>query len=146
MKHPLQPWKIALLFIWVGFVCAISFMEAWLKFTAPGVSLVTGLSIGRVVFGALNKVELLLATVVGLIILKNRATTLLAEGFFLLSVAILLVQTFLLLPFLSSRIDIYLSGATPQPSRMHAVYVALELLKVLSLTIYGFNNLRIWKH
>lgn len=46
-----------LMIFWVGLVCAISFMEAWLKFQAPGVTLTIGLSIGMKVFTALNRVE-----------------------------------------------------------------------------------------
>lgn len=55
---------IASVFLWIGFVCAISFMEAWLKFSAPGVTIPIGLGIGRLVFSALNKVEWLLAIVI----------------------------------------------------------------------------------
>jgi len=44
--------------LWLGFVLSISFMEAWLKFQAEGVTQVIGLSIGKLVFGALNKVEI----------------------------------------------------------------------------------------
>jgi hypothetical protein len=44
-------------FFWAGFVCSISFMEAWLKFRAPGVTLPVGLSIGKLVFTALNRME-----------------------------------------------------------------------------------------
>ena len=44
--------------LWLGFVLSISFMEAWLKFQAEGVTQIIGLSIGRLVFNALNKVEL----------------------------------------------------------------------------------------
>jgi hypothetical protein len=39
-------------FVRIGFLGAISFMEAWLKFKAPGVTL--PISIGRLVFSALN--------------------------------------------------------------------------------------------
>lgn len=45
------------IFLWIGFVCAISFMEAWVKFRAPGVTLPLGLGIGSLVFKALNKAE-----------------------------------------------------------------------------------------
>ena len=38
--------------VWLGMVLAISFLEAPLKFRAPGVTLALGLSIGRVVYGA----------------------------------------------------------------------------------------------
>ena len=59
-----QPLGIISVFIWVGMIIAISFMEAWLKFRAPGVTLPIGLGIGRLVFGALNRVEWILAVVV----------------------------------------------------------------------------------
>ncbi len=41
-------------FVWLGMVLAISFIEAPLKFRAPGVTLAIGLGIGRLVFRALN--------------------------------------------------------------------------------------------
>src|SRR3712207_7116586 len=44
-------------FIWVGFLAAISFMEAPVKFTAPSLTLAVGLDVGRHVFAVLNKVE-----------------------------------------------------------------------------------------
>ena len=58
--------SIALTFLWIGFVCAISFMEAWLKFQAPEVTLSIGLGIGRLVFQTLNKIEWVFA--IGIII------------------------------------------------------------------------------
>jgi hypothetical protein len=39
-------------FVWMGMVLAISFLEAPLKFRAPGLILAVGLSIGRLVFRA----------------------------------------------------------------------------------------------
>ena len=44
----------AAIFVWLGMVLAISFLEAPLKFRAPGVTLQLGLGIGRLVFRALN--------------------------------------------------------------------------------------------
>lgn len=41
---------VALTFVWLGMVLAISFLEAPLKFRAPGVTLPIGLGIGRLVF------------------------------------------------------------------------------------------------
>lgn len=52
---------IASVFLWIGFVCAISFIEAWLKFKASGLSLPIGLGIGRLAFNVLNKVDWVLA-------------------------------------------------------------------------------------
>ena len=50
--------------VWLGMVLAISFLEAPLKFRAPGITLALGLGIGRLVFAALNRVEVVLAAVV----------------------------------------------------------------------------------
>jgi hypothetical protein len=55
---------VAVVFVWLGMVLAISFIEAQLKFRAPNVTLQTGLGIGRLVFRALNTVEVVLAIVI----------------------------------------------------------------------------------
>ena len=54
------------IFIWIGLLGGISFLEAWLKFRAPEVTLSIGLGIGKLVFGALNKIELLLAILISI--------------------------------------------------------------------------------
>ncbi|WP_373865557.1 MULTISPECIES: hypothetical protein [Pseudonocardia] len=51
---------LAATWVWVGMVLAISFIEAPLKFRAPGITTVLGLGIGRLVFRALNIAELVL--------------------------------------------------------------------------------------
>ena len=53
----------AAVFTWLGMVVAISFLEAPLKFRAPGVTVRIGLGIGRLVFRGLNTAEAILATV-----------------------------------------------------------------------------------
>ncbi len=128
---------IPLIFIWVGFVCAISFMEAWLKFQAPGVTIPIGLGIGRLVFGALNKVEwvLFLGSVFCLFPLKNLAPRI--KILMLLLVVILSIQTFWMLPLLDMRAELFIQGAKVLPSNMHFYFVALELIKVLTLVILG---------
>lgn len=56
----------AVVFIWLGMVLAISFLETPLKFRAPGVDIPIGLGIGRIVFRALNRAEITLALVTAL--------------------------------------------------------------------------------
>ena len=51
----------AVAFVWLGMLLAISFLETPLKFLAPGIALPLGLGIGRLVFRALNTVEVVLA-------------------------------------------------------------------------------------
>jgi hypothetical protein len=53
----------AVVFVWLGMVLAISFLETPLKFRAPGVTVQIGLGIGRPVFRALNVAELVLGSV-----------------------------------------------------------------------------------
>ena len=134
--------RIPLVFLWVGFVSAISFMEAWLKFTAPGVTLTTGLAIGQVVFGASNKVELIIALLLGALIAVDKPRSISQNTLFILAVLLLLFQTVYALPILSSRIDIYLSGKTPAGSSLHMTYFLVEIVKVLTLNIYGLNELK----
>ncbi|BDH57207.1 hypothetical protein [Tsukamurella sp. PLM1] len=51
----------ALAFVWLGMILAISFLEAPVKFRAPGITVPLGVGIGRLVFRALNACEAVLA-------------------------------------------------------------------------------------
>lgn len=129
---------IAAVFLWIGFVCAISFMEAWLKFRAPGVTIPIGLGIGRLVFKALNRVEwaLALVSVVCLYTAKHD----LFSGKMLalyLPVVLLLIQTVLLLPGLDKRAELHIKGEPVPSSHGHFYFVAAETVKVISLFVFG---------
>ena len=62
---------IALAFVWLGLVVGISLIEAPLKFRAPGITVPLGLGIGRLVFRALNAVEVVLALVLLVLVLHG---------------------------------------------------------------------------
>ena len=133
---------LAALFTWFGMVAAISFLEAPLKFRAPGVTLPIGLGIGRLVFRALNMCEVLLATVVVVAVVLGRppAGAVVAAG---VAVAALGAQVVLVRPALSRRSDAVLAGAASGGrSRAHHVYVALEAVKVIALLAGGIVLLR----
>jgi hypothetical protein len=137
--------RIVVPFVWVGFIGAISFMEAWLKFRAPGVTLTTGLSIGKIVFSALNHVEVVAAALVGIAILAGRPQRWTHYVFYGLATGILLVQTFWVLPALAARIDVYVGGGVPPPSNLHVYFVGMEAVKLVALMIYGIQQIVIWK-
>jgi len=61
----------AIAFLWLGMVLALSFLEASLEFRAPGISLQLGLGIGRLVFAALNRIEIVLLTVAAVLVLAS---------------------------------------------------------------------------
>ncbi len=129
-------------FTWIGFVCAISFMEAWLKFRAHGVSLPIGLGIGRLVFNALNKVEWVLALAIAIDLVRNMPMprNLVPIG---IAIVLLVVQTFWLLPALDERALLVIHGQGAAPSNLHFVYVAFEVIKVTCLIVFGimlFNS------
>lgn len=130
---------IMMCFVWVGFVAAISFMESWLKFRAPGVQLAIGLSIGRLIFKALNRVEwacFLLIVLSGFLngFLLQEYPFLWGTG--ILLAAILLIQTAWLLPDMDNRAARVMKGEKMPKSKLHIYYVGLELIK-LALLVYG---------
>lgn len=134
------PLAVVAVFIWIGFVCAISFMEAWLKFRAPGISLPLGLGIGRIVFSALNKVEWVLAIAVlfNYLLSKERSFEW-AYVLFILALVILMLQTFYFLPALDARAELYIQGKEVPTSNLHFVYVFMETIKVVGLIVFGIK-------
>jgi hypothetical protein len=135
LAHPIA---LICAFTWVGFVCAISFMEAWLKFRAAGVTLPVGLGIGRLVFQALNKVEWVLAIAIVVDLLWKRQLSL-PLAYAAVPVVILIIQTAWLLPALDVRAMLTIHGQAPGPSNLHFIYVAFEAIKVGALMLLGIK-------
>lgn len=126
----------ALAAFWLGLVVAISFIEAPLKFRAPGVTIQLGLAIGRLVFRALNAVECVLAAVLVLLLLfvgkPVTAITVAAVG----ACVCLAVQLLAVRPAIAKRTSAIRDGAAyVGRSRIHLAYVAAECLKTVSLII-----------
>ena len=123
-------------FVWLGMVLAISFLEAPLKFRAPGVTIPIGLGIGRLVFRALNTAEVVLAVagVAGAIAAGPSAGVLAAGA---VAVAALLVQLVAVRPPLNRRSDSILAGEDAPRSRVHYAYIGLEAVKVVALFVAG---------
>ncbi len=137
--HVKYPLALVVTFLWIGFVCAISFMEAWLKFRAPGITMPLGLGIGRLVFNALNKVEWVFVVVIIMVIfLKGDSILKSTNLLFLSSVVLLLLQTIWLLPLLDARASMHIEGQNPPLSNLHFYYVGMELIKIISLGLFGW--------
>ena len=127
---------VAAIFLWLGMVLAISFIEAPLKFRAPGVTLPIGLGIGRLVFRALNACELLFAVLVTVAFVVD-APAVGASVSAAVAMVTLLAQVLLVRPRLTRRSDAVLAGGEGPRSRAHWVYVGSELVKVVALLIAG---------
>lgn len=130
------PSAVALTFVWLGMVLAISFLEAPLKFRAPNVTLQIGLGIGRLVFRALNSVEIVFAIVVATVILASPPPTGVILAF-LTAFAVLAAQLVAVRPFLNRRSNKVLAGLNAPRSRGHYAYVGLEAIKVIALAVAG---------
>ncbi|MEU6490831.1 hypothetical protein AB0D09_23380 [Streptomyces sp. NPDC049097] len=126
----------AVVFVWLGMVMAISFLEAPLKFRAPGVTIPVGLGIGRLVFRALNIAETVLAVAVAVTVGAGGPPRSLAVLTGVL-VALLVVQLGVVRPRLNRRSDRVLAGEDLPRSRGHLHYVALEAVKVVLLIALG---------
>jgi hypothetical protein len=126
----------AAVFVWLGMVLAISFLEAPLKFRAPGVTVPVGLGIGRIVFRALNRVEIVLAavTLAAVVIGRPSGTTV---GLTAAIVIVLPAQLIGIRPRLNRRSDRVLAGENLPRSTVHLYYVALEGAKVIALAALG---------
>lgn len=133
---PASAFAVALTFVWLGMVAAISFLEAPLKFRAPGVTLQIGLGIGRMVFRALNTVESLLAVGILAALTLSRPSVSVVVAFAIAVVA-LVGQLLGVRPRLARRSDAVLAGDEGSRSRAHYAYVLLEVVKVIGLALGG---------
>lgn len=122
--------------LWLGFVCAISFVEAPLKFKAPGVELKHALSIGRLVFHALNRVELICCAFSWFLMLRLRVVRTRGSLVLLgLITVVLAVQVWGLMPALDVRAQAVLAGEVVASSWHHNAYIGLEFLKAALLGV-----------
>lgn len=127
--------------LWLGMVLAISFLEAPLKFRTPGLDLPTGLAIGRIVFRALNRVEMVWAVMIAAaLLLEPPALTPLIAA--IVALSLLIVQLGVVRPALNRRSNQVLAGKDAPRSSAHHAYVALEMAKVIALIILSASLLR----
>ncbi|TVS89631.1 hypothetical protein [Mycobacterium helveticum] len=129
---------VAVTFVWLGMVLAISFLEAPLKFRAPGVTLPLGLGIGRLVFRALNAVEIAFAVVIAVAVAAGPVPVRSAVAL-CAAVAALVVQVLMVRPSLTRRSDQVLSGLDAPRSRAHHFYIGLEVVKAIALVVAGIS-------
>ena len=115
---------------------AVSFLEAPLKFRAPGVTLPIGLAVGRLVFRALNRAEAYLAAgiLIGLAMGNSPVGVIVASA---IVIVVLAAQMLVVRPRLARRSDAVLAGQIAPRSRAHYAYAALEVVKVIALAAGG---------
>ena len=134
------PVSIAAVFMWIGFVGAISFMEAWLKFQAPGIDVPLGLGIGKLVFRALTIMEwVFVLCIINEFLFKRSKFFSRNKLTFFVAVGIVLLQTVWLLPVLNIRAEMVIAGQNPGESILHFIYVGFEIIKLICLFLFGIK-------
>jgi len=129
-----------LCFVWFGLTAGISLLEAPVKFTAPTITREIALDVGRVVFLALNKIELILLILLLILVrVTSRGKDLWAWCGLL--ALIMIAQSAWLLPELAARSESIVRGIEPGPSIAHGAYAVSELLKLAILLVVGFLSL-----
>ena len=131
--------QIALPFVWLGLVGGISFIETPLKFRAPNITLPLGLGIGRIVFSALNKVEIALAALLLISLFFVRPENKFSLIFYVIIAFLLILQTVWLLPALNTRAAALISESFATSSRVHFIYIAFEVIKFILLPALGVS-------
>ncbi|WP_131539050.1 hypothetical protein [Pedobacter nototheniae] len=129
---------------WAGLIAGISFLEAPLKFQAPGITIPLGLGIGQLVFQALNKIELVLMFVIAFCMYSTKLSF--KTDFLYLLITLLLIDTFWLLPVLDERAKLVLSGKFIAKSYHHIIYIIVEVIKFSTLITLGCLGLKDLNH
>lgn len=130
-----------LCFAWFGMTAGISLLEAPVKFTAPLITREVALDVGRVVFAALNKVELV-ALILTLMLVRTSGLSRRLWAPTAALALILIMQSIWLLPELSQRSLDITQGINPGESPAHLLYGLAEISKLLLLLVIGFRSLR----
>ena len=128
-------------FLWAGITIGVSMIATPVRFTAQSISRPVALDVGRVVFAALNTAELAMLGAL-LIVVRVAGLTRQWWGICAFLTLIVLAQGVWLIPELSARTDIVISGGQPPQSYAHAIYSSLELAKIAALLFAGFAALR----
>ncbi|KAF9974226.1 hypothetical protein BGZ73_002412 [Actinomortierella ambigua] len=143
--------------VWLGATMAISLLEAPVKFKAPTPSRRGLVDVGRHVFSAINKVEVVLAIfdVLFWYVLTRRNCTLIRPGQealvassfwgafkalgwrhwirFMPSFVVLGAESCMYLPMLRNIGARYVEGLPTEGAKVHGIYVGLELIKMIGL-------------
>lgn len=126
--------------MWAGVTVGVSLLATPARFSAATITRPVALDVGRVVFAALNKAELL-ALVLLLIVLRAAGLTRRWWAVGAMLTLVVMAQGIWLIPELASRTDIIIAGGEPPPSPAHAIYASLEFVKIGLLVYCGFAAL-----
>lgn len=127
-------------FLWAGMNIGVTMIATPVRFTAETITRPIALDVGRVVFAALNKAELV-ALVILLIVIRASGAAARLWSIAAALALIVIAQSTWLGPELADRTQMIINGIEPAKSYAHALYSILELLKIALLLFLGFTSL-----
>jgi hypothetical protein len=129
-----------LLMLWAGLAIGVAFLATPAKFLAPSLSLAAALDVGRHTFAVYNHAELGLLGVMAFLGAWSR-TRPRWYGALAVPAAVVLAETFWLLPALDLRTTAVIAGRPSSPdSGLHLAYIAAEGLKAVWLLGFGLGD------
>ncbi|MFD1210868.1 hypothetical protein ACFQ36_02275 [Arthrobacter sp. GCM10027362] len=128
---------------WLGIIIGISLIEAPLKFQAPGITIPLGLGIGRLVFTAMNIVELVIAALL-LLSCVRAGVDRRFRGLLWGAVGVLLVKVAVIRPLLNQETDRVLAGLSQGGSATHLFYIAADGVLIILLVLLLAAGARRW--
>jgi len=138
--------KIFILLIigaWLGLLFGISFVEAPLKFQAPGITMKLGVGIGQLVFGVSHKIQIGFFILIVFYFIKNGKIK--RQTFWptlLLLTSLITIQSFYLFPILDERAMNLLNDQPSESSSHHLIFILTEIAKLILITILFFKTYR----
>ena len=122
--------------LWAGMILGISFLEAPVKFSTPSITREIAFDVGQTVFTAFNFTEW---AWLGLFViaLSFHGWSKSLSLFFYILVAILLIQSFWLLPELKYHANQIINNQKIESSFVHTTYIVVECLKLILLIGLG---------
>lgn len=131
-----------LLIFWAGLSAGVAFLATPVKFLAPSLSLPVALDVGRQTFRAYNTTEIVLLAFALMLGVLSASRVRWYRSLAVPAIAVAL-QSLWLLPALDERVVAVLTGAPERaPSHLHAAFIGLEAIKVVSLLAFGVSQLR----
>lgn len=127
---------LILTFVWSGLL-----LGAPLEFQTPNITTKLELGIGKLIFFALNKVELIIAIIIIIGLYKIKPSKII-QYIFSIIIGILLLQLLYFLPALNQRAEAIIVGEFLPPSyhHHHIAYIILEALKGVLLLFGGIKS------
>jgi len=136
VKYPIVLMSV---FLWLGFVCALDFLEIWIEFKPVIVTISIKSFLSDLVYNTMTNLEWFFV----LVIIGTTYYTKIEEVFplyalFIIPFVILGIQTSNVIPDMNNHFVIYMIGKSYKFSSSFC-YLALEGIKVLCLFIFGLK-------